>query len=335
MQERRKIGGTTERWFDQLRQDLRFGARTLRANPGFALTAVLTLALATGATTAIFSIVDGVLFEPLPFVEPDRLVHVYGRAWREDRPGVVEPIDGPVAPVELEAYAKQNRTFDAFAGYAITTRHMETAAGSERLTAVQADLDLFETLGTRALAGRTFLQGDPQDVVVISERLWRTRFDADPSLPGGTITLDGRVHTILGVMPDRFQFPYSAASMMEGALTESRTDLWLPMAPLRAGERGELRRGRSSVIARVKPGVSYDAAAADLRLIARRVEEEVNAGTPYRVGVRVAPFADEVTAPVRASLWMLFAAVGLVLLATCANVANLLLARMSAREDRA
>jgi hypothetical protein len=129
MQERRKIGGTTERWFDQLRQDLRFGARTLRANPGFALTAVLTLALATGATTAIFSIVDGVLFEPLPFVEPDRLVHVYGRAWREDRPGVVEPIDGPVAPVELEAYAKQNRTFDAFAGYAITTRHMETAAG--------------------------------------------------------------------------------------------------------------------------------------------------------------------------------------------------------------
>jgi predicted permease len=118
---------------------------------------------------------------------------------------------------------------------------------------------------------------------------------------------------------------------MEGALTESRTDLWLPMVPLREAEGGELRRGRSSVIARVKSGVPYEAAEADLRLIARRVEEEANAGTPYRVGVRLAAFADEVTAPVRASLWMLFAAVGLVLLATCANVANLLLARMSAR----
>jgi putative ABC transport system permease protein len=316
------------RWLEQLGQDARFGARTLRRNPGFAATVVLTLALATGATTAIFSVVNSVLLRPLPFGDPDRLVQVFGRNWGEDRGGPPDPMTAPVGSRELEAFGKQSTTIEAVAGYALTTRHLQGPSGVERLTAVWADGDFFSMLGVEALAGRTFGAGDPLEVAVISASLWRRRFDGDPSLPGKSISLDGRPFTILGVMPDSFQFPYGAASGLSGALTESRTDLWIPLTPLRAPS-GQLRQGRSHVTARLRPGVSIEAAAAELRVIASRLEAQSPAGT--RIGVRLVPLADAVLGPVRRSLWMLFAAVGLVLAAACANVANLLLARMTVR----
>jgi predicted permease len=162
---------------------------------------------------------------------------------------------------------------------------------------------------------------------VISERLWERRFRRDAALIGKAIALDGHPHTVIGVMPDAFQFPYKAASLMDGALPESRTDLWTVVEPYTPSLRGP----RYSVTGRLKSGVSADTAQAELRTIGARVEQSFYQGTGIRVGVRVVPLSQEVLDPIRRSLWVLFAAVGLVLVATWANVANLLLSRLTVR----
>ena len=319
------------RWLEQLAQDVRFAIRTLRKSPGFTATVVLTLALASGATTSIYSVVNGVLLRPLPFAAPDRLVQVYGRNFGSDvglaKP---DPVDGPVGTIELAEYAAQSTTFAGFAAYDMGTRHLDGPDGPERLTAISADREFFAVLGVDPVVGRTFLPDDPLDVVVISGRLWQRRFESDPSLVGRKVTLDGRPFTVIGVMPEAFQFPYAAASLMNGALPEARTDVWVPAPPLTPLPNNVPRR-RGRVTARMKPGVSLDAAAAELRVIARRVEDQYYANRGLQVGVRVTRLADEVIAPVRRSLWMLLGAVGLVLAAACANVANLVVARMTVR----
>ena len=316
------------RWLDDLTRDLRFAVRTLLRTPGFTIVAIASLALATGATTAIFSIVNSVLLRPLPFANPDRLAQVYGRNWAQDR-GAPDPITGPVSSREILAYQTASTTIEGFAGYAKTTKLLRGSSGQERLTAVQADLNLFSVLGAEPLLGRTFRSDDALDVAVISSRLWREHFNSDPSLPGRVVSLDDHPMTVLGVMPDAFQFPYAAASLMPGALVESRTDVWVPLEP-RVLPTGELRRGRLSVISRLKPGVPIDAALAELRVIGGRVEAQL-ARDGTRIGVRLEPLTNVVLGPIRRSLWMLFAAVGLVLAAACANMANLLLARMTVR----
>ena len=319
------------RWLEQLAQDLRFAVRTLRKSPGFTATVVLTLTLATGATTSIFSVVNGVLLRPLPFADPDRLVQIYGRTFASDV-GLPEPdpVTGPVGTIELAQYAAQSTTFAGFAAYDLGTRHLDGPDGAERLTAISADRTFFSLLGVEPVAGRTFRIDDPLDVVVISGRLWQRRFNRDPALVGRRVTLDDRPSTVIGVMPDSFQFPYNAASLLDGALPESRTDVWVPAPPLLPLPNNVPRR-RARVTARLKPGVSLDAASAELRVIAQRVEADLYAGNGLRVGVRVRPLVEEVIDPMRRSLWILLGAVSLALAAACANVANLVLARMTVR----
>jgi predicted permease len=320
------------RWLEQLAQDLRFGARALAANPAFALTAILVLALATGATTAIFSVLNGVVLRPLPFAEPDRLVQVYGRSWREDRENAPpDPVRGPVAPLELEVFGTRSTTVERFAGYDLTTSHVDGPAGVERLTTVRADAGLLALLGVAPVAGRLLQSGDTPNEAVISERLWARRFARDPALANKTLRLDNRTVAIVGVMPDAFQFPYSGQALLGSTPVETRTDVWIPLEPLRPGPGEPLRRGRLNVVARLKPTTEIEAATAELRALATQIEQEHYAGTRFRVGVRLEPLADVVLGPVRRSLWMLFAGVGLVLIAACANVANLLLARTAAR----
>ena len=318
-------------WIEQFGQDVRFATRTLRRSPAFTAVAVLTLALATGATTAIFSVVNGVVLRPLPFDDPGSLVKINGRVWSEDRPGVSDPIDGPLPATELEAYAR-SRSLEGMASYEVTSRLLDAASGPERVVAASVDLGLFSLLGADAMLGRTFRADDTLDVAMVSARLWEERFNRDPSLPGRVVTIAGQPFTILGVMPETFQFPYRSGSLMNGAVPESRTDLWLPVPPPRSG--GTVRRGRLHTIGRLKPGVAPETAQAELAVLAREVEAHYRARPETartRVAVRVEPLQDVVVAPVRRSLWMLFAAVGLVLAAACANMANLLLARLGVR----
>jgi predicted permease len=318
------------RWLEHLAQDVRFGARTLARNRVFAAAAILTLGLATGVTTAIFSVVNSVLLRPLPFDHPDRLVQIYGRNWREDRGGTPDAVTGPVSSQELDEAARQATLFEGFAGYARYTRHLEGPSGVERVGAVVADLSFFSVLGVAPVVGRTFHPGDPASVAVISERLWRERFNGSPTITGTALTLDNRVVTIVGVMPVTFEFPYPTGSPVDRGPAEARTDVWMPFEPADASAAPQ-RRGRTSVIARLKPGVGLPQAAAELSVIAARIEQQYYSGTRVRVAFRARPLADEVLGRVRTSLWMLFAAVGLVLITACANVANLLLARMTLR----
>jgi len=326
-EESRDVWGWT--WLDDLSRDMRYALRSLARAPGFTAVAVLSLALATGATTAIFSIVNGVILRPLPFGHPDRLVQVYGRNWGRDEGSVPDPLTGPVGR-ELEAYNQQSTLLESTAGYDLTTLHLAGPSGTERLKAVRADLTFFSVLDVPAQLGRTFRADDGPDVAVISAGLWERRFQRDPAVSGRSVTLEGRPFTIVGVMPDVFQFPYRAGSRLAGALAEARTDIWIPLPLVRTSPSGPLSRGRVSVVARLKPQVTIAAAAAELRAVAAQVQRQLP-DPLARVGVRLEPLDEVVIGKVRRSLWMLFAAVGLVLAAACANLANLLLARMTSR----
>jgi putative ABC transport system permease protein len=294
------------RWLDELSQDARFGTRTLIKNPGLTLIAVLSLALATGATTAIFSIVNSVLLRPLPFGDPARLVQIAETSMvRED----------------LEALRQQSTAFASFSEYSPATRHLHTGTNVERLTTVIADRDLFEVLNAQSLVGRTFRMDDAL-VAVISEPLWRDRFAGDRSVIGNAITLDDRTFTVVGVMPEAFQFPYGAASVLRSATSEARVDAWI-------AEYRPLRGRVSALIARLKPGATAEAAGAEIA--AMEAHRRAVAKVQRIERATVVPYEDAVLGPTRRLLWLLFGAVALVLIAACANVANLLMALTSNR----
>jgi putative ABC transport system permease protein len=292
---------------DEIWQDTRFGIRTLRKNPGITGIAILSLALATGATTAIFSVVNGVLLRPLPFAEPGRLVQIAETSMVRD---------------DLEALRLQSQAFESLSEYSTGTRNLHGGSSVERVTAIVSDRDLFDVLGTRALAGRTF-RNDDQLAAVISEPFWRARFGGDRQAIGQQIMLDDRSFTVVGVMPEAFQFPYSEASVLRSAMAEARVDVWI-------AEYRPLRGRLSRLVARLKPGITQTAAASEIAAVEAR-RRSLNTGAQPIERASVVSYADAVLGPVRRSLWLLFGAVALVLIAACANVANLLLALTGSR----
>ncbi len=300
---------TMTRWSESTIQDIRFALRGWAKSPGFALTAMATLALGIGANTAIFSVVSGVLLRPLPFAHPENLVQVYETQVRDRDP--LRPED-PVIWRDLEDWRAHSKLFESMATYTTSSRNLQGAGEPEQVQTVQAERGLFDLLGVAAAAGRTFQTGDPLNVAVISNGLWQSQFGGDPAAIGRTITLDGQPFTLIGAMPESFQFPYRALP----------TGLWLPWdahAALRPRPNGRL----DAVVGRLKPGVSLEAA-----------RQELSAMQSAREGgreARLVPLGDVVSAPVRHSLLVLMGAVGLVLLVACVNVANLLLARTAAR----
>jgi predicted permease len=306
-----------------LMEDLRYGFRMLVRNPGVTIAAVLALALGIGANTAMFSVVRAVLLRPLPYLEPERLVQI----WQTGLRGTGER-DWLSYPNFLD-WRKENRVFAEMAAYRYW---LFTVGGGDTPVAVsglQATPQLFETLGTRALLGRTLLSEDDQPgrerVVVLSYGLWQRQFGADRAVIGRQTRVDGLYHTVIGVMPEEFQFPKTTPVDLPYA-----PELWLPMRV-----DPDLKNRESYnywAVARLKPGVTMEQAQADLDAIAlnlARIYPASNQG----LGVSVTALQRHVTRGVRDPLLFLLGAIGLVLLIACLNVANLLLSRAEARKS--
>ena len=310
---------------EALRGDLRYAARMLRRNPGFAATAVITLALGIGANTAIFSVCNAVLFKPLPYAEPDRIVMLSER----QRDGTL----GDVAPANFVDWRDASRSFigmgavraSSFAPSFILGGQSETS----RLAGANVSSSFFSVLGVQFMLGRNFLAEEDRPgknrVAILSYAAWSGRFGADRDIAGKTITLNDESYTVVGVLPASFQFGSAAADFE----ARSQVDIWVPMAldPQRLQRGAHMLR----VIARLKPGVKLEQSQAELDVLAASLAQQYPEHNKD-IGIVAVPLADQVTGNVRVALEALLGAVGLVLLIACANVASLLLSRAAARQ---
>jgi putative ABC transport system permease protein len=306
---------------ETLVQDVRYGARTLLKNPGFTLVAVVTLALGIGANAAIFTVVNAVLLNPLPYAEPERLMKIYGNFTTVNQLGMSASVP------EFTDYRQQAGSFESIAGYDDFSANLTAQEGEpERVEALAATPELFSVLKVTAETGRVFFPEEAQagrdDVVLISHELWGRRFGADPNAVGRKVILNGLPHTVIGIMPRGFAFPQQ---------TELWKPLWFPSEQLTGQWRGN--RG-VSVIGRLKPGVKAAAAQAEMDRLAAQLTEQYPRNYESR-GWKIAlvPLLDDYVGEARAGLLVLLCAVAFVMLIACANVANLSLARAAARRQ--
>jgi predicted permease len=299
---------------DTLLQDLRFGLRQLRRTPGFTIAAVLALALGIGATTAIFSVLDRVVLRPLPYPDPDRLTMV----WEvNDSKGLSHE---RISPVNFGDYRALTHVFeDAAAWWYPQLTLTETGHEPLRVNAIETSPNFFHVLGVQPALGAGF-PTEPafsrETIVVISHRLWRERFGGDPSIVGKSIALNGPLFTVVGVMPQGFQYP-------------NDTDVWHRITwDVREHSRGA---HFMESLFRLKPGMTPEAANGELRALTKRLGVE-NPSTNGEYSARAIPLATEIVGFFRPALFALFGAAGFLLVITCTNVASLLLARATVRE---
>ena len=296
-------------------EDIRFALRLLAKNPAFTLATVGTLALAIGATTAIFSVVRGVLLQPLPYHEPDRLVRVWEVSPQGEHRNVVSAgnyLDWRDRASAFESLGAHGGTF----AIALTGAREPLTVGAARVTP-----SAFETLRIQAQAGRVFSeeegrQGGPP-AVLISDRLWRQRFGADRAVLGRSVTLNDEPFAVVGVMPRGFAFP------------STDVDIWIAQQ-FSERDRAQRRAHNFAVIARVKGDLTVEGARAEMRALARQISDEQPA---FKTGwsVNVLPYHDDLVGNARPLILILFGVAMIVLLVACANLANLALARAAGR----
>jgi putative ABC transport system permease protein len=304
---------------ETLLQDIRYGARRLARSPGFTTVAILTLALGIGANTAIFSVVHGVLLRSLPFQDPDRLVMLY-TGYPEDE------IKYPLSAPDFMSYHDDARSFTNVAAVVPTD---QTLLGSDEPIRVAVGLvteDFFEVMGVQPILGRGLHREenrpDANTSMILTHAFWRQQFGGDPSVIGRDLSLNGITRTVVGVLPPEFDlpddrqiyYPLAYGSSFNSTTAEARRSEYL------------------QVIARLRPGVSIEQARAEVHGISDRLQQEFPQTNSANINLSLVPLTDHMLGDVRTPLLLLLGAVGLVLIIACVNVANLLLARATARE---
>jgi putative ABC transport system permease protein len=301
-------------WIESLWQDLRYGVRMLLKKPGFTLIAVFTLALGIGAATTIFSAVWNILLHPFPYPDAHRMVAI-----RIQDPSGGGRGRGPQT-LEFLDYQEQSHVFEDVMAATSDNVLYDNGEGREQFNGCYVTPNTFSYLGVPAQLGRGITRDDARrdapPVFVMAHKLWVKRFNQDPTMVGNTFTLNGTPTTLVGIMPKRFTFFGS--------------DLWI----VRAMDRSSPSANRDYwyAQAKLKPGVSFQQAQADIEVIAQRLAQVYPDDYPGNFKVRIVNFVDDVVGPFRKTLYMIAAAVGLLLLIACSNVANMLLARATARE---
>src|SRR5688500_14842332 len=321
---RRERGQRRMTMFDELGQDLRYAVRSLRKSPGFTATALLTLALGIGANTAIFSVVRGVLLEPLPFRESERIV----RVWHAHPTNAVER--GAVSEPDFLDWRAQSTTAESMGGYfyldGLSGMDLTGQGNPMRLQSAIVSPGFFETLGTPARLGRYFRDEENipgQDrVVVVSHGFWTRMFGGDAGIVGRTLNLNGTPFQVIGVMPRGFTYP-----------SERSIDIWVPLSFFGPDDIGRARNAQfMGIIARLKPGVTPSQFEAEMDGIATRLSQTYPEN-PGWTDVNIASIRESILGEVRQPLIVLMVAVAMLLLVACVNIASLLLARATGRRQ--
>ncbi len=308
--------------FDDLRQDLRYTARTLKRDAGFTTFAVLIAGLGIGASATVFSVVNTLLLRPLPFAEPQRLVWIGNR----DTSGMSGQTTQVGHMIDLRERARSlSAVTGYFAFYGVGDNLLSGRGEPERLSGVPVSDNFFDVLGVKPELGRTFTKEEcawnGPKVVMLGHGLWQRRFNGDPGIVGSSLTLNDQAHTVVGVLPASFDF----GSVFNPG---SHFDLYFPF-PL---SQETNRWGNTmAMIGRLAPGVSVEQARAEIRTVAAQISAEHPERNTF-LGAVVKPLADQVSGRVRLAVWVLAGAVGMVMLIVCANLSNLLLARTAARQ---
>lgn len=299
-----------------LPNDVAYAFRSLGRAPGFAAVVILILGLGIGANTAVFSLVNVLLIRPLGFVEPDRLVALY------------EWVPQPFSPPDLIDLEREQQSFEGVGAFVNVPYEVSGGDEPERVMGARISASLFPLLGVEPAFGRTFAEEEDRPgsaVAVISWALWQRRYAGNPAIIGQTIQLDRQSYAVVGVMPATFTFPRRGPRF-----NNQPADVWVPMAFTEAERTQRGMRFNHSVIARLKEGVTLAEARAELDVLTHRIQDNY----PFAMTLKLSafPLADDVAGETKTPLLMLLAAIGLVLLVACANVANLMVSRAAVRE---